>query len=143
MRWLFVGLAASLLILYSPYLLYILRGRAGEFESNLQQEVLASINYFLSNPWRVLMPVLVVALVIEAAYFASAWMVFDRWAFRGLTLGFAFFEMLHLGRTIWYLPRVVAGRIELDILISWGMERTSALMFSIHAILGLLLLLWP
>lgn len=143
MRLLFIGLAASLLILYSPYLRYILSGKAGEFEERLQQEAVASLDSMPGNPWRVLMPVVVVALVLEAAYFVSAWMVFDRIVFRGITLGFASFEVIHLARTVWYLPGFVAGRVKVDTLINWDMERTSAIVFSMHAILGLLLIIWP
>ena len=136
-------MAASLLLLYSPYLLYILQGKAGEFEGRLQGEVEASLSHILQNPWRVLLPVVVVALVLEAAYFVSAWMVFDRVVFRGITLGFILFEVFHLGRTLWYLPGFATGRVKADTLISWSLEQTSAIAFSIHAILGLLLLIWP
>jgi hypothetical protein len=136
-------MAASLLLLYSPYLLYILRGKAGEFEERIQEEVAASLDPILENPWRILLPVVAVALLAEAAYFISAWMVFDRVVFRGLTLGFILFELFHLGRTLWYLPGFATGRVKIDTLVSWPLERTSAIAFSIHAILGLLLIIWP
>ncbi|MGE5544249.1 MAG: hypothetical protein ACM3UW_04685 [Bacillota bacterium] len=143
MRILFVALAVSLLILYSPYLWYILRGTAEEFESRLQQEVTASLEFLQSNPWRVLLPVVVIALLLEASYFVSAWLVFDRVVFRGITMGFVLFEVFHLGRTLWYLPGFISGRVKVDTLISWALERTSAIAFSIHAILGLILIIWP
>lgn len=143
MQILFIGLAASLLLLYSPYLWYILRGKAGEFEERLQEEVAASLSHILQNPWRILLPVVAVALLAEAAYFLSAWMVFDRVVFRGITLGFILFEVFHLGRTLWYLPGFATGRVEVNTLVNWPLERTSAVAFSIHAILGLLLIIWP
>lgn len=143
MRILFMIMAASLLLLYSPYLLYILRGKAEEFEGRLQEEVAASLDPVLENPWRILLPVVAVALLAEAAYFISAWMVFDRVVFRGITLGFILFELFHLGRTLWYLPGFATGRAKIDTLVSWPLERTGAIAFSFHAILGLLLIIWP
>lgn len=143
MRILFIALAVSLFILYSPYLWYILRGRAGGFESRLQQELMASLELLQKNPWRILLPVVGIALLLEAAYFVSAWVIFDRVVFRGITLGFIWFEVYHLGRTMWYLPKVISGKAEVDTLVSWALERTSAIAFSIHAILGLLLIIWP
>ena len=143
MQILFIALAVSLLILYSPYLWYILRGRAEGFESRLQQELMASLEFLRRNPWRTLLPVVGIALLLEAAYFVSAWVVFDRVVFRGITLGFVWFEVYHLGRTLWYLPRFISGGVKVDTLVSWALERTSAIAFSIHAILGLLLIIWP
>ncbi len=143
MRLLFIGLAASLLILYSPYLLYILLDRANEFEERIQEEVVASLSTVMDKPWRFLVPVVMVALLLEIAYFVSVWKVFDLVAYRGLTLGFIFFEVIHLGRTLWYLPGCASGQVKIDKLVIWPLERTVALMFSIHAILGFLLLIWP
>lgn len=143
MRILFMIMAASLLLLYSPYLLYILRGKAEEFEGRLQEEVAASLDPVLENPWRILLPVVAVALLAEAAYFISAWMVFNRVVFRGITLGFILFELFHLGRTLWYLPGFATGRVKIDTLVSWPLERTGAIALSFHAILGLLLIIWP
>lgn len=143
MRILFVSLAVLLLILYSPYLLYILRGKAGEFEGLLQNEATASLGYLRENPWRVLMPVVVIAILLEAAYFVSAWLTFNLPVYRGITLGFMGFEVFHLARILWYLPGFIAGRVKVDTLIMWPLERTSAVAFSIHAILGLILTIWP
>ena len=143
MRILFAPLAVLLLILYSPYLLYILRGKAGEFEGLLQHEATASLAYLRENPWRVLVPVLVIAILLEAAYFVSAWLAFNLPVYRGITLGFMWFEVFHLARILWYLPGFVSGRVKAETLIIWPLERTSAVAFSIHAILGLILIIWP
>jgi len=138
----FVILAVSLLTLYSPYLVNILRGQAADFEERLQQEMLLALSD-MENPWRLLIPVIVVALALEAAYFVSAWLAVDRVAFRGLTLGFAVFEVYHLGRTGWFLRKFLRGSVGIDRLIVWSLERSSALVLSFHAILGLLLIIWP
>lgn len=143
MQILFVALAILLLILYSPYLLNILRGKTGEFENRMQYEVTASFDYLRDNPWRVLIPVVVIAILLEAAYFISAWLTFKMVVYRGITLGFLGFEVFHLVRTLWYLPGLVSGRVKVDTLIIWPLERTSALAFSIHAVLGLILTIWP
>ncbi|NLV17572.1 MAG: hypothetical protein GXY50_10270 [Syntrophomonadaceae bacterium] len=140
MQVIFVVLAILILLLYSPYLLAIFRGRGEAFENLLQAEMSEALAVLLENPWRTLLPILAAALIFEAGYFISAWISVNLWGFRLFTSGFILFELFHVCLLIVSLFRYIRGQQEIESMIKWKLERFCALMFSAHAILGLLFL---
>ena len=99
-----------------------------------------ALEMLLGNPWRILLPILVVGVIFEAGYFFSAWTAVNLWGYRLFTVGFILSEVFHLGLLAFSLVRFVQGRQEIENLIKWKYERFCALIFSVHAILGLLFL---
>lgn len=135
-------MAVLILLLYSPYFVYILAGKAKSFENLLTVEILLLKDRYASRPvnWLLL---LIPALLIEAAYFVLAYFALRDTPLLWLTAAFALLELYHLIRYLWHFGGFAAGRLPVDRFVSWRLERISTLVFYTHAVLGIILILWP
>lgn len=140
---LFIIIAFLILLVYSPYFLSILSSKAPAFEIRIQEELQAIVGQMSSDIWRNILTMLVGVLIMEALYFVFGWLLITHLVYRGFTLAFVSLELLHLSRTIYYLKPALEGRVPLEKLFVWKLERAVAMVFYTHAILGILLILWP
>lgn len=143
MKILFFCTAAAILILYAPYFYYILSGKSTVFENRLKVELQQLLAQIKAGTLRNIYPVIFFAVLLETAYFVSAWSAVDNIGFKLITLLFAAFEVFHLGRTLYFFQSFMRGKSEAERLIVWGLERFAVLVFFAHAIIGMVLLVLP
>ncbi len=139
MKIVFIVLALSLLLIYSPYLLGMFRGQVEIFEQRLQAELATVLKLGLEHPWRTMLPLLVVGLLFEAGYFWSALIAVGLTGYTTLTIYCIIFEIYHIGRAALNLLRFMKGTIKSEEFVIWRLERTAALLLSLHALVGLIL----
>lgn len=143
MKILFYCAAALILFIYAPYFYYILSGKSTKFEDRLKIELQQLLAQIKAGAVRNVYPIIFLALMLEAAYFVSAWSSIDNIGFRWLTLAFAAFEVLHLARTVYFFRSFMRDKSGVERLIIWKLERFTVLVFFAHAIIGLVLLVLP
>lgn len=143
MTFLFLCTAAVILLLYAPYFYYILSGKGSLFEAKMQNELMTVLPQIKAGAMRNLYFLVALIVLLEAAYFFSAWSAVDNPCFKWITIGFAAFEVYHLFRTAYYFRRYIKGAITGDRVISWPLERVVVMVFIAHAIIGAILLIFP
>ncbi|MGE5404366.1 MAG: hypothetical protein ACM3PP_05460 [Candidatus Saccharibacteria bacterium] len=140
----YICLAAIILIVYAPYLLAILAGKAEKLESYIEHEFVMMIIDMQDEMPLSLQIIITTAVATEVLYFFFAWMTFDYMlAFRLLTLALTSFEAYHILRTIFMMRKFFSNRAPLGAVFRWKLERAAALLLCSHATVGILLLVLP
>lgn len=142
MKTVFLLMAFIMLLLYAPYFFALLRGKAKSFELYISKEMTSEQNPFFNMRSTVLFMALI-AVIMDVLYFLGAWYAVDIQLFRWITLAFGGLEAFHVLRTLLFLYLYLQGKINWEKLFLWPLERTVALLFYIHAVLGVLLIVWP
>lgn len=139
----YISLAAIILIVYAPYFLAILAGKAERLESYIEHEFVMMIIDMQDEMPLSLQIIITTAVSAEVLYFFSTWMSFHYLAFRLLTLALTSFEAYHILRTIFMMRRFFSNRAPLGAVFRWKLERAAAMLLCSHATLGILLVVLP
>jgi len=135
MHYFLILMAITISALYAPYLIAILMGKPGSFETRAVLSLAMWIREIGSRSKRYLEIIYIFSVLLEIAYFTLAMLVIENTFLYWFTITFIGFEIIHLGRDMLNLRQFFSGQLAIKDILYWRYERLSCLLFCLHAIL--------
>lgn len=131
-----LGIFAGIILFgYSLYFGQIIKGGQQEFEQEMLTVLAGWIADTGAEAKRTLWILVILSVAMEIAYFTLTVLIVDNLLLLAFTGAFILLETLHLFSLINNFVRFFAGRIVLEQLFIWRVERISAVLFFTHSFL--------
>lgn len=135
MQYLLLAMAVTIGLLYIPYLIAILLGKPGSFETRAILSLAVWIREMGPRSKRYLETIYFATAFIEVIYFILALMVIRNVFLFWFTVAFIGFELLHFFMEVLNLRHFFNGNLAIKDILYWRYERLSCLLFCLHTIL--------